>query len=169
MASAQVNVRPGNGVERDIRGLDRVVDRRKRAVVGALAQELDEGMQVVVRLPRPRPLMEGLVGREHQRQVTVEQAAELLEAARESLPAGAARGQDRVHRRAEVGRELTHERTDQRIQIEALPPEGRARAAGHLSHTLERQPVPATLAEDLDRGVPELFVDLQHLWFIHAT
>ena len=60
-----------------------------RAVFRPLAEELDEGMQVVGRRARRRLLMERLVGRQHQRQVPVEQIAERLEPPLEPLAARA--------------------------------------------------------------------------------
>ena len=45
-------------------------------------------------------------------------------------------------------------------RVEALAPERRAGAAGDLGDPLERQAIPAPLAQDVDRRDPELLVDL---------
>ena len=128
-------------------------------------------MQVRRRFAGGRFLVERLVCREHQRQVPFEHFAQGFERADESVSAGAAGGEDRIHGRAEIVGELSDEGADQNLAAQSLAPKGRARPAGNLRYALERKTVPASLAEDRDRGPPQIFVDLrQHLWCsTHAT
>src|SRR5438067_5500918 len=174
VAGAEVHVGPRDRVEGDVRGGDHVVAGRERAVGFALAQELDERVEVVGRLSGRRLLVKGLVRCKHQRQVPLEQAAEGGEPALETIAARPAARQDRVHRLAEVTRQLADERFDQKRHGQALPPQGGARPPHDLGHALERQPLPATLAQDGDRRLPKRLVDsclplLHRRWFIHAT
>ena len=90
VTAAQVDVRPCGRVEHGVRCFDDVVAGRERPVRCAFAQERDERPQVVRRLARVRFLVERLVGREQQRQVLVDQAAQCFEPASSRSPAGAA-------------------------------------------------------------------------------
>jgi hypothetical protein len=103
-------------------------------------------MQVVGRLARRRVLMEGLVRRQHERQVPVEELAESDEPALEPVAARSPASEDRVHRLAEVRRQLTDQSADEHLQGEPLAPERRAGTPRGLGHLLERQPVPAALS-----------------------
>jgi hypothetical protein len=58
----------------------------------------------------------------------------------------------------EVDCELPDERTDQYFSGEALPPERRPGASGHLGDTFERQSGKPPLAENCDRGQAKLLV-----------
>ena len=167
MASTEVNIGPRDGVEGDVRSLDDVVSGRERAVGGPLAQELDERVQVVGRLPGRGLLVEGLVGREHQREMPVEELAEGEERALEAIPAGASDRQDRIHRIAEVGRKLADQGGHEHLEGQPLPPERGARAPRGLSDPLERQSLPALLAEDGDRRSMQFLVDKEALPFLH--
>jgi hypothetical protein len=159
VAPAEVDVGPGDRVERHVRRFDEVVARVERAVGGALAQELDERVEVVGRLSGGGVLVKRLVGREHQREVAVEQLAERDEPALEPVAARPTGRQDREQRLAEVGRELPDERGDKHVARQALPPERRPRPARGFGHSLERQPVPAPLAQHGDRRAVQLGVE----------
>ena len=86
--------------------------------------------------------MERLVRREHQGQMPLEQPAVGNEPPLQPVAARAPFRQDRVHRLAEVPRQLADQRLDEEGDGQALAPERRARAAGHFGHALERQPLP---------------------------
>ena len=76
----KMDERPGDGVESDVGGsTTSAVGRASRR--DPVAHERDERMQVVGRLTRSRRLVERLVGREHQRQMTIEQIAERVKPA----------------------------------------------------------------------------------------
>src|SRR5262249_57919046 len=98
---------------------------------------------------------------------------ERTEAASGPLAAGPAPGEDREHRLAEVRGKLSDERGDEPLARQPLAPERRARATGLLSDPLERETVPAVLAEHRDRCLVEARVDgrlsLHPYWFAHAT
>ena len=133
---------------------------RERAVGGAVAEERDERAQVVGRLPGAgawwnASSVASRSGRWRSRSV-----AERLEPPHEPLPAGAAGGEHGVHRVAEVLGEPADERADERLSGQPLAPERRSRAPRHLRDPLERQPVPAPLAEDGDRRGLQFWLDL---------
>ena len=132
-----------------------LVARAERPVLRALAEEMDERVEVSGG-PAGRRLVERLVRREHQRQVAVEQLAQRLEPAlrtgRGPMPRTVRTG---YIVDAEVVGELAEERLDERLPAEPLAPERRARPARGLGDALERQAVPAVLAQHLDRGVRE--------------
>ena len=139
--------------------LPNVPDSRQRAVGRSFAQETNERVQVVGRHSRSGVLVERLIGREHQRQVAVEELAQRLEPSHDAFPARAARCENRIHRRPEVLGELTDERPDQNVSSQPLTPQRRARPACPLGDTLERQSVEAALAQDLDRCQAEFLAD----------
>ena len=131
----------------------------ERSVLRALAEKMDERVEVRGR-PAGCRLVKGLVGGEEQRQVALDDLAERLEPAGEPVAARAPDGQNGVHRRAEVVGERAEEGVDERLPAEPLAPERRARPARGLGDALERQAVPAVLAQDLDRGLPNALVQL---------
>ncbi len=169
VAAAQVDVRPGDGVEDDVGGEYEVVAGCERAVLGTLAHELDERVEVVRPLSGPRALMERLIGGEQQRQMPVDELAQGIETALEPLAAGSVGRQHWVHRGPKVGSELAGERCDQDIARQPLPPKRRSGAAGCLRDPFQSQAVPATLAKNADRRVAELVIDDGHGHVAHRS
>ena len=128
--AAQVDVRPGDRIEGDVCGLDHVAARRERPVGLALAEELDERVQVVRRLARARS-PDGTLRRSP---ASAEGAGR---AARRARPARARAGRARSRAWSGSGTSScgspprAHRRASRRAPRASGPaPERRARAAG---------------------------------------
>src|SRR4051794_12131448 len=167
--AAQMGVGPRDGVEREVGGVRGVlVGQRQRSVLRALAEKVDERVEVR-RRPTGGRLVEGLVGGQEQREVALDDLAQRLEPAGEPIAARASDGQNGVHRRAEVVGEGAEEGLDERLAAEPLAPERRSRPARGLRNALERQSVPPVLTKHLDGGAANALVQLDRHCFRHAT
>ena len=160
VAAAQVHVRPGDRVERDVRRRDDVVDGRERAVGLALAQEPDERVQVVGRLARRRS--PGGTPRRSRAS-----AAGGGRAGRRARRASARAAPARCRRAVRIGYIVLRKSAASSPTSAPIRPRGvrpwrqsveRARPAD-LGDPLERQPVPAPLAQHRDRRLLQLLGD----------